>query len=139
MEKKYIYGAVGNSVDKIGGFNRCRAIATDGAPAMIGVKCGFVGLLREYNVTCPAIHCIIHQEVLCHKSVKQSEVFKVVNKVINMIRGINWALLQRELKQFLQETEAGDGDLILYNHMSGWAQAKILKDFSELKIYSYFS
>ena len=46
------------------------SIVTDSAPAMIGGKSVFVGLLRENNVTCPTIHCSVHQEALCGKSVK---------------------------------------------------------------------
>ena len=88
-KKIFMVPAVRYSLDKIGGFHRCTAIVTDDAPAMIRGKTGFDGLIRENNVTCPIIHCIIHQEALCGRSVKQSEVFKVVITVINIIRGRN--------------------------------------------------
>ena len=82
QQKKKIYGAVRNSVDKIKGFDIWTAIVIDGAPAMTEGKSGFGGLLIENNVTCPTIHCIIHQDALSGKSVKQSEVFKGVIAVI---------------------------------------------------------
>lgn len=54
---KNIYDAVTNAVSKIGGFEKCSAIVTDGARAMLGDKSGLVGLLRDNGVTCPTIHC----------------------------------------------------------------------------------
>lgn len=89
---------------------------------MVGRKSGLTGLLRENRVTCPTIHCIIHQRVFCGKSVKQTRVFKLVIKVINMIRDGNCALLKRQLKQILEEMEAEYGDLLLYNHVR-WPSA----------------
>lgn len=126
---KDIYEAVKKAVNKIGGFDKCSTIVTDGAPAMVGEKSGLVGLLRENGVTCPAIHCIIHQGALCGKSVKQNQVFKLVIKVINMIRGGNRALLHRQFKQFLEEMEAEYGDLLLYNHVRWLSAGKCLERF----------
>lgn len=126
---KDIYEAVKNAVNKIGGFKKCSAIVTDGAPAMVGEKSGLTGMLRENGVTCPTIHCIIHRGALCGKSVKQNQVFKLVIKVINMIRGGNRALLHRKLKLFLEEMEAEYGDLLLYNHVRWLSAGKCLERF----------
>ncbi|XP_050059754.1 general transcription factor II-I repeat domain-containing protein 2A-like [Aphis gossypii] len=89
---------------------------------MTGKKTGLVGLLQENGVTCPTIHCIIHQGALCEKSVKQDQVFQTVIKIINMIRGGNRSLLHRQLRQFLVDTEAEYGDLLMYNHVR-WLSA----------------
>ncbi|XP_056648056.1 general transcription factor II-I repeat domain-containing protein 2-like [Diorhabda sublineata] len=113
---KDIYKAVKKAVNRIGGFDKCSEIATDGAPSMTGKKTGLVGLLRENGVACPAIHCIIHQGALCGKSVKQNQVFQTVSKIINKIRGGNRSLLHRKLRQFLVETEAEYGDMLMCNH-----------------------
>jgi len=119
---KDVYEALKKTVDRIGGFNKCSAIGTDGAPSMTGKKTGLVGLLRENGVTCPTIHCIIHQGALCGKSVKQDQVFQTVIKIINIIRGGNRSLLHRQLRQFLVDTEAEYGDLLMYNHVR-WLSA----------------
>ncbi|XP_072389335.1 general transcription factor II-I repeat domain-containing protein 2A-like [Diabrotica undecimpunctata] len=124
---KDIYEAVKKTVDRIGGFDKCSAIATDGAQSMTGKKIGLVGLLRENGVTCPTIHCIIHQGGLCGKSVKEDQVFQTVIKIINLIRGGNRSLLHRQLKQFLVETEAEDGDLLMYNHVRWLSAGKCIK------------
>lgn len=130
---KDIYDAVKNSVDKFGDFYKCSSIVTDGAPAMVGKKSGFVGLLRENGVTCPTIHCVIHQEALCGKSIKQNQVFKLVVKVINMIRGGNRALLHRQLRQFLEDMEAEYGDLPLYNQVRWLSSGKCLERFFQIR------
>ncbi|CAG9839153.1 unnamed protein product [Diabrotica balteata] len=108
---KDIYEAVKKTIDRIGGFDKCLAIATDGAPSMTGKKIGLVGLLRENGVNCPTIYCIIRQGALCGKSVKEDQVFQTV------IKGGNRSLLHRQLKQFLVETETEYGDLLMYNHI----------------------
>ena len=42
---KDIFKAVQTSVQKIGGFTKCTAILTDGAPAMVGSQLGLIGNL----------------------------------------------------------------------------------------------
>lgn len=128
-----IFKAVKEAVSKIGGFEKCSAIVTDGAPAMVGTKTGLIGRLREDGVSCPALHCIIHQHVLCGKSVKQNDVLKKVVKVINMIRGGNRSLLHRQLRQFLEDLEAEYGDLLLHNHVRWLSSGNCLKRFFELR------
>ncbi|KAL4126345.1 hypothetical protein QTP88_010567 [Uroleucon formosanum] len=114
---KDVYEALKKTVDRIGGFNKCSAIATDGAPSMTGKKTGLVGLLRENGVTCPTIHCIIHQGALCGKSVK----------------GGNRSLLHRQLRQFLVETEAEYGDLLMYNHVRWLSAGKCMERFFSIR------
>ena len=127
-----IYDAVKKTVDRVGGFSKCSAIVTDGAPAMTGEKTGLTGLLKENGVTCPMIHCLIHQGALCGKSMKKTEVFKLV-KIINMLRVGNRVLLHRQLKQFLLEIEAEYGDLLLYNHVRWLSAGKCLERFFAIR------
>ena len=91
------------------------------------------GIAKRNGVTCPMIHCPIHQGALCGKSMKKSEVFKVVVKIINMLRGGNRALLHRQLKQFLLEIEAEYGDLLLYNHVRWLSAGKCLERFFAIR------
>jgi hypothetical protein len=92
-----IFEAVRNCVDKYGGFDKCSSIVTDGPKAMVDQK-GFSGLLRKSGIKCPIFHCIIHQEVLCGKSVLQSNCMKVVVKIINLIRGGNRSLFHHKFR-----------------------------------------
>ena len=94
-KREDIFKAVKNSVKKIGDFDKCSSIVTDGAPAMIGKDNGLIGYLRKDKIMCTTFHCIIYKEVLCGKLIKKNNVFKLVIKIINMIRGGNRALLHR--------------------------------------------
>lgn len=54
------------------------AICTDGAPAMLGIRSGFVALVKKHaaenfnNRHVLSYHCIIHQENLCAKALQRS-------------------------------------------------------------------
>jgi len=70
-------------------------VATDGAPAMCSENVGVVGLLKAKlnslgtTDTFSAIHCIIHQEALCGKSLKMKDVMDVVVKTVNFMRAVH--------------------------------------------------
>lgn len=65
-----IFNAVFQTVnDFCNGFDKCSVIVTDGAKAMIGSENEFLGQLRKRNISCPMLHCIIHQEALCGKNI----------------------------------------------------------------------
>lgn len=57
-------------------WGRAVRVATDGAPSMVGKKAGVVVKLRErVQAVNPEqvfwnVHCILHQEALCSKSLK---------------------------------------------------------------------
>ena len=124
-----IYEALKTSVKKLGNWEKCSVIVTDGAPAMLGEKTGLVGLLKKDGITCPTLHCIIHQEALCSKEIKKNETFKTVVKIINTIRGGNKALLHRLLRKFLDEMDADYDDLPLYNQVRWLSAGKSLESF----------
>lgn len=80
-------------------FNKCSAIVTDGAPAMVGLKEGFCGLLKKDDITCLTVHCLIHQEALCGKVIKMCHAMKLVTSITNFIRGGHKFLLHRQFKK----------------------------------------
>jgi hypothetical protein len=69
-----IYAALESVVSEYGGFEKCSCIVTHGVKAMTGNKVGLVGFLKENDVDCITIHCIIHQEALCGKVLQMSDV-----------------------------------------------------------------
>ncbi|XP_054863295.1 zinc finger BED domain-containing protein 5-like [Amphiprion ocellaris] len=72
----------GLSLDKI------NLTVTDGAPAMIGKNKGLVSRIKTVAPKTNALHCIIHQSVLCAKlSGELKEVMEKTMKIINHIRG----------------------------------------------------
>ena len=67
------------------------SVTKDGAPAMVGMRKGFVSLLEKY-IKEPGfqnqiikIHCIIHQEALCAKYLEMQEVMNILVKLVNLI------------------------------------------------------
>ncbi|KAJ8896399.1 hypothetical protein PR048_001743 [Dryococelus australis] len=81
-------------------------VATHGAPSMMGKHNGFIArLLVKQKEVFPEsklhhIHCIIHQEVLCSKTVQMEHILKYVKKEVNFIcsQGLN----RQEIRLFLE-------------------------------------
>ncbi|CAH2087215.1 unnamed protein product [Euphydryas editha] len=110
-----IFQAVNKTVMEYGGFHKCTC--TDGAKAMTGNVTGLTGLLKQNDIDCPLIHCIIHQEALYGKSLRQMNAMKIVVKVTNLIRGGNKALSRRKFRNFFTEIDAAYGDLLLHSEI----------------------
>ncbi|XP_035990536.1 general transcription factor II-I repeat domain-containing protein 2A-like [Fundulus heteroclitus] len=94
---------------------------------------GFAGLLRQSGVKCPILHCIIHQEALCAKTLNFGHVMDWVTKVTNIIRGGNRSLCHRRLITFLDEVDAEYGDLQLHTDIRWMSRGKCLERFFALR------
>ena len=100
-----------------------RGICTDGASAMTGNIKGLVArfsvyVSKEYeNKRLTNLHCIIHQEALCVKSIALNDTLKDVNRIILYIRAN--ALHHRQFREVLQLSETSAED-ILYHTAVRW-------------------
>ena len=100
-----------------------RGICMDGAPAMTGNIKGFLARFSEYlskeydNKRLTNLHCIIHQEALCVKSIALNDTLKEVNRIILYIRAN--ALHHRQFREILQLSETSADD-ILYHTAVRW-------------------
>lgn len=128
-----IFQAVNKTVMEYGGFQKCSCIVTDGAKAMTGNVTGFAGYLKQNGIDCPLIHCIIHQEALCGKSLRQMNAMKIVVKITNLIRGGNKALSHRKFRNFLTEIDATYGDLLLHSEIRWLSAGQCLQRFFDLR------
>ncbi|PNF31386.1 hypothetical protein B7P43_G09113 [Cryptotermes secundus] len=106
---------------------------TDGAKSMTGTISGFVGFLRQNQITVPTLHCIIHQEALCAKSIKLSTTMATVTKITNLIRGGNRSLTHRKFLTLLEEMDSAYGDLLLHTEVRWLSRGKCLVRFFELR------
>ena len=96
-----------------------RGICTDGAPAMTGSVRSFVSRFSEYVSTefNNNLHCIIHQEALCVKSMTLNSTSKCVNGIILFIR--SRALNHRQFRELLELSNNSCED-VLYHTAVRW-------------------
>ncbi|XP_077341985.1 general transcription factor II-I repeat domain-containing protein 2A-like [Lithobates pipiens] len=109
------------------------AIATDGAPAMIGSVNGLVGLCKA-DQTFPEFwnfHCIIHSEQLVSKTWNLDSVMKPVMAIVNYIR--THALHHRQFKNLIAELDQGlPGDLAQHCTVRWLSKGQVLSRFFQL-------
>ena len=96
-----------------------RGICTVGAPAMTGSVRGFVSRFSEYVSTefNNNLHCVIHQEALCVKSMTLNSTLKCVNGIILFIR--SRALNHRQFRELLELSDKSCED-VLYHTAVRW-------------------
>ena len=112
------------------------SVTKDGAPAMVGMRKGFVSLLEKhikeagFQNQIIKIHCIIHQEALCAKYLEMKEVMNVVVKVVNLI--LSKGLKHRQFQQLLLEVDSQYSDLLYFCEVRWLSRGKMLERFFEL-------
>ena len=128
-----IYNSLVSVVNAYGGFEKCSSIVTYGAPAIVGRKTGLVGLLKSNGVNCPTFHYIIHQEVLCTKTLQMSDIMSSVVGIVNVISGGNKAQRHRKFVQFLHDMNAKHEDVPLYLKIRWLSAGNTLQHFFALR------
>jgi hypothetical protein len=89
-----IFETVNTVFERVGlKWSSLSGICTDGAPAMVGARKGLTGIVHERAIKLQIhpenltnLHCIIHQQNLCAKSIKFMNVMEVVVASINFIK-----------------------------------------------------
>lgn len=128
-----IYESIFAALNKIGGYEKLSAVCTDGSPAMVENRQGFVGQLHTNNINIPAYHCIIHQQALLSKCANIDEAMTYSIKIINKIRGCHNSLGHRKFVRFLAEIDAEYGDLSLFTEVGWLCKEKFLNQFFSLR------
>ena len=113
------------------------SVATDDAPAMCSEKVGVVGLVKakrsQLSLSGPftAVHCILHQEALCGKSLQMKDVMSVVVKTVNFIRsrGLN----HRQFTSFLSDLDTEYGELLYHTEVRWLSRGNVLRRFFSLR------
>jgi len=132
---KYIFEAVSEAVEKTGlKWDKLCGVTTDGAPAMTGERKGMASLVcakvKESGGEAVRVHCIIHQEALCAKTVQLGDVMNTVVKTVNIIRARG--LYHREFQAFLSDVDAEYGD-VLYHSDVRWLSRGSVQRFYSLR------
>lgn len=114
-------------------FDKINLIVTDGAPAMVGCHRGLVARVKEIAPQMHALHCLIHQSVLCARlSGELKSVMDKVMRVINFVRCAS-STQHRLFRQLVDKSEeACYDDLLLHNDVRWLSKGKALERFCAL-------
>jgi len=100
-------------------WGKLASVSTDGACAMLGKKNGCQGRLQRHLAklrlpSIPFVHCVIHRENLCAKSLSISinQIMKVLVKVVNFIRVRD--LNHRQFWSLLEDLSSDYDDIPFY-------------------------
>ncbi|KAI6656267.1 Zinc finger protein [Oopsacas minuta] len=108
-------------------------ICTDGAPAMIGSRSGFITKVKKKNSLAVGTHCIIHREALAAKTlpVELMDSLNAVIKIVNLIK--TSALNTRLFAQLCRDIGADHETLLFHTSVRWLSKGNMLERFSELK------
>ncbi|KAM8774793.1 general transcription factor II-I repeat domain-containing protein 2-like [Rhynchonycteris naso] len=111
------------------------SVTTDGVPSMVGSKKGVIAHINQEmdkrNHSHPiAIHCFIHQQALCSKSLKWDSVMKIVVSCVNFVRDNE--LNHRQFQEFLSELNIAYKDVLYHTEVHGLSRGRVLRHFYDL-------
>ena len=110
-------------------------VCTDGAPAMKGVREGFIGLLKKelpHPESLIAFHCILHQQNLAAKSAIVGDIF---NKVLEIVRFFRFnSTCHRQFRELIVNDDETDiVDMPCYCQVRWLSRGNILSKIFKLK------
>lgn len=133
---KDIFEAVSVAVEKMGlKWDKLCGVTTHGAPAMTGEHKGMASMVcakvKESGGEAVRMHCIIHQEALCAKTVQLGDVMNTVVKTVTIIRARG--LYHREFQAFLCDMDAEYGDVLYHCDVRWLSRGSVLQRFYSLR------
>ena len=124
-------------------WSKCKAVSTDGARAMIGVRNEVVALIKQVAPEVMNIHCIIHREALVAKKLVNQEKNCQLVDVISDVIGIATTILKhaksnRAFHELVKEM--GDNVRLVYHAEVRWlsrgrVMARVWKLRKELAVW----
>uniref|UniRef100_UPI00358FFEDB protein FAM200C-like n=1 Tax=Myxine glutinosa TaxID=7769 RepID=UPI00358FFEDB len=109
------------------------SLCTDGAPAMMGKRSGFVALVKD---KCPDVivtHCVLHRHALATKTLPKElgDVMAIVVTAVNFIRAR--ALNHRLFQVFCEDIGAAYTHLLYYTEVRWLSRGQILNRVLQLR------
>ena len=110
------------------------SICTDGAPAMLGSRSGFVALMKKEIPEVEATHCILHRQALVSKTLPCTlkNVMDSCVKIVNYIRGR--ALNRRLFKAFCSDLDDDASVLLFHTDVRWLSRDRVLTRFFERRM-----
>ncbi|CAG5015817.1 unnamed protein product [Parnassius apollo] len=108
-------------------------VCTDGAPAMLGSRSGFVQLVKEKNPNVITIHCFIHRQALAAKTLP-NELYDVLKLCIKIVNYIKKSALNTRLFAALCEDLGTEHKTLLFHTEVRWlSKGNMLTRLFELR------
>ena len=109
------------------------SLCTDGAPAMMGKRSGFVALVKK---KCPddiVTHCVLHRHALATKTLPKElgDVMAIVVATVNFIRAC--ALNHRLFQVFCEDIGAAYTHLLYYTEVRWLSRSQVLNRVLQLR------
>uniref|UniRef100_UPI00358E8A1A protein FAM200C-like n=1 Tax=Myxine glutinosa TaxID=7769 RepID=UPI00358E8A1A len=114
-------------------WTKLRSLCTDGTPAMMGKRSGFVALVKD---KCPDVivtHCVLHRHALATKTLPKElgDVMAIVVTAVNFIRAR--ALNHRLFQVFCEDIGAAYTHLLYYTEVRWLSRGQILNRVLQLR------
>ena len=108
-------------------------VCTDGAPAMIGSRSGFVKLVQEKNPAVTGTHCVIHRQALASKTLP-GNLRSSLNLAIKVVNFVKSSSLNSRLFAALCSDLGTDYKTLLFHTEVRWlSKGNMLSRLYELK------
>ena len=114
-------------------WNKLVGVCTDGAPAMLGSRSGFITQVKQKNLEVVGTHCMIHREALASKTLpaRLRATLTEVIKVVNYVKGS--ALNTRLFRQLCSHFDSTHHDLLFYTQVRWLSKGNMLESVLELR------
>ncbi|UYV67587.1 GTF2IRD2B [Cordylochernes scorpioides] len=113
--------------------NNSISVCTDGAPAMVGKREGFISLLKKEYANLEnliSFHCILHQQNLCAKSASLNDTSEKIIGIVNFIRSNS--IRHRQFRDIIMsDNDTFNGDLPYHCKIRWLSRGQVL-----LKIFT---
>ncbi|XP_003368146.1 zinc finger protein [Trichinella spiralis] len=94
-------------------------VCTDGAPAMLGSRSGFVKMVKSKNPSIFAMHCVIHRQALVAKTLPD-DLREDLNFAVEIVNYVKSSALNTRLFAALCESLNADHMALLYHTEVRW-------------------
>ena len=107
-------------------------ICTDGAPAMLGSRSGFLTIAKKHNPIIVEIHCMIHRQALASKTLPDplQVHLQTVFNIVNFVKGS--ALNTRIFRNLCKEMDAIHDTLLYYTEVRWLSRGNMMIRFHDL-------
>ena len=107
---------------------------SDGAPAMLGCRSGFLTRIRQLNPNIKILHCMIYRHALASRTMPQ-ELMHIVGDVVKMVNFIKSSTLNTRIFKLLCQEFDSEYETVLFHTEVRWlSKGNVISRFRRLQI-----